>query len=182
MRFAMSKNHLATAAFAILVAGTVLPTPADARYLFRSTHAGVACHPANGSLASSFNYTLQTLTNVGTVDAYVICALPMDDLSTYPTQLHYLVVNAVLPQSGTTLACTAQVGAFYSGTTHIRESVARATTSSQPNAQAQLSWYNELAPERAYGYDVLSLNCKLPPGAKLGLIQREDAEPEIVSG
>jgi hypothetical protein len=172
-------SRLAGIAAGFIVGIALLPA-ANARTLFRSTHAGVACRPANGALASSFTYTLQTLTNAGTTYAYVICALPMDDVSTYPTQTVLLTMEALLPDAGSTLTCTAQVGAFHNGVSHIRGSLAKSHRSVAANEAPQLFWNSSLL-AREVNYEVLSLNCKVPPGATLGLIQREDGEPEIVS-
>jgi hypothetical protein len=169
-----STRRVATMLCLLLAAGIDAPV-ATAGPLFRSASAGSVCQPANGALASSFNYTMQYVTNVGSADAYLICSLIMDDHNAAPNQLQYLAVDALLANAGTTLTCTAQVGGYYNGSTHVRGSLAKSSTSVGPNASFALVFTGSTL-LRDYAYDVLMLNCKVPPGGRLGLIQREEIE------
>jgi hypothetical protein len=160
---------------ATLLATTLAATlstsfPAAASNTFHDASAGVACHPANGALAAKFTYNLNYLTNANTTDAYVLCSLPMDDVNNAPAVLNGLMVDVFLP-SPATVTCVAQTGSYVSGANQIEGSSALTYTSSVTNLALQFSFETALL-TRAGTYRVLTLNCKLPPGAKLGLIQR----------
>jgi hypothetical protein len=148
-----------------------LANPAPAAITYRDASAGAACHAANGALASKFTYNLNFVTNVGTTDAYVICSLPMDDASSLPDNIHTLSVAVQTSNPGATVTCVAQNGSFYDGINHIYNSASRSYTAIGANAAFFLTW-DGAALHRDGIYAVLTINCKLPPGTKLGLIQR----------
>jgi hypothetical protein len=153
---------------ALLFAAVALPARATA---FRDASAGVACQAANGALAGKFTHNLNYLTNVGTADAYVVCSLPMDDASGDPTPILLLTLEVFLPTQGSTVACTAQTGAYFDGANQIKSSVAESYTSTAANVDWQLAWSGS-ALARMDPHHVLTINCKVPAGGRLGLIQR----------
>jgi hypothetical protein len=172
-----------TAAFATaatLFAALLSANGAAATSYFRHASAGADCHAANGALAGKFTYNLNYLTNVGTADAYVICSLPPDDdASLGPNIVTSLSVEVFLPSAESTVSCMAQTGAFFDGANQVYRSQAQSYTSVGPNAGTQLQWSGS-ALERGAAWRVLTFNCKLPPGARLGLIQRwEDTPPPL---
>jgi hypothetical protein len=155
----------------VAFAGLAGSAPAIANY--RDASAGAVCHPANGALAAKFTYNLHYLTNAGTTDAYVICHLPMDDASLVPNSLSYLRIDVLTAGAGSTVTCVAQTGAFYAGSVHIYKSSSLTHTSSVVSESFALGW--DVADiQRANVYEVLVINCKLAPGAKLGLLQYEE--------
>ena len=159
------------ALFVVVVGSLTTPVPAHAAVTYRDASAGAACHAANGSLATKFNFNLSFLTNAGTVDAYVICSLPMDDATASPLAINKVKVHAQLPNADTTLTCTAQTSAYFGGENHVYYSSTKTFTSTGPNANFTLLWTGaDLTRQDVYA--VLSFNCKVPPGAKLGLIER----------
>ena len=141
---------------------------------YRDASAGAVCHAANGALAAKFTYNLNYLTNAGTTDAYVICHLPMDDAASTPDAVGKLAVHGLIPTVGAAVTCTAQVGAFYDSSNHIYHSSAKTDPAALPNSELFLTW-DSFEVERTSAFHVLSINCKLPPGAKLGLIERWEA-------
>jgi hypothetical protein len=153
-----------------LVAALSTSPSASASNTFHNASAGVACHPANGAVAAKFTYNLNFLTNGNTTDAYVLCSLPMDDVNNAPAHLDGLMVDVFLPSPGT-VACAAQTGYYGGGLNQIESSTALSYTSSVNNVSHQFS-FNTLLLHRDGVPPVLTLNCKLPPGARMGLIQR----------
>ena len=165
---------LSAALLATTLAATLsMSHPAAAAATFHNTSAGVACHAANGALAAKFTYNLNFLTNGNTTDAYVVCALNMDDTNQTPAVLNGLTATLFLPTPGTA-ACVAQTG-YFSGTNQIEGSTALTYTSTYSNLTLQFS-FDTSQLTRAGMTQVLTLNCKLPPGAKLGLIQRWETQ------
>jgi hypothetical protein len=165
----MHASRLGFALSALVVGCLGLAAPVAA-IAYRDASAGAVCHAANGALASKFNFTLTTVTNAGTTDAYVICHLPMDDTSTTPDHVSSLSVEATLPNTGQTVTCVAQASYFHHGVNHIYVSQSQTYTSGEPNENPTLTWSAPIY--RLNVFNVLSLNCKMPPGGKLGLIQR----------
>jgi hypothetical protein len=158
------------ALLATMLAALSTSPPAAAANTFHNASAGVACHPANGALAAKFIRNLNFLTNASTGDAYVVCSLPMDDAYNAPAQLDGLMVDVFLPTPGT-VTCVAQTGTFSNGSNVIQASTAMTHTSSTTNVAVQFSFNANLL-QREGVYRVLTLNCKLPAGTKMGLIQR----------
>ena len=150
--------------------------PAAAASTFHDASAGVDCQAANGALAAKFTYNLNFLTNTGTTDAYVVCSLPMDDENQTPAMLEGLMVDVQLGAAGSTVTCVAQTGYWGAGVNQIFRSSAQSHTSTIPNETDQLVW-NAAALGRDGVATVLTLNCKLPAGAKMGLIQRWESVP-----
>jgi hypothetical protein len=161
---------LLTATLAIAL-GQSSPATATA---YRDASAGAVCHAANGALAAKFTFNLNYLTNISNTDAYVICHLPMDDAAMTPDGVGKLTVHGLIPTAGTTVTCVAQVGAFYDSTNHLYSSSAKSDTAATLNSELYLSWDSVEVP-RTSNFQVLSINCKLPPGTKLGLIERWEA-------
>jgi hypothetical protein len=160
-------------AVATAVAALVAAAPVQA-YNYRDASAGGVCHGASGA-SSTLTFNLQFLTNVGTTDQYVICNLGNDDLGSWSGPVR-LSAYFRLPTAGSTVTCTAQIGSWYDGVTHVRSSQSQTYTSSGPNANVTLTW-DHTTLVRYQPYEVLMLNCKLPPGAQMGLIEHWGADP-----
>ena len=154
---------------AVLVAALATSAPAAAT-TYRDLSAGAVCHPANGALASKFTYNLQYLTNIGTTDAYVICSLETSNTSNPAGPPALLRFHAQTTNVGSIVTCSAQVGAHFGGISRIYRSSTETYTSVDPDEGFALNW-NEVLLDRTISYQLLSVNCKLPPGAKLGLIE-----------
>ena len=168
-----SRTLLLGAALALAAATT--PTPARAS-IYMSTNGGAACHAA-ASGPTSFKFTNTSVENTGTTDQYVICgfadltisegqvAQPIDTLKLYLGSGAY----------AGTATCVAQMGTWYSGILHIvsSKSMSKEMTA---NGIGALIWLSQDLP-RSHEYETLLLNCKLPRGFKLGLIQRVEQEP-----
>jgi hypothetical protein len=161
--------HLAIACLATAWLAVAASAPAAAQ-AYHYASAGAACQPANGALAK-FTYNLHFLTNTGTTDQTVVCHLGMDDAGGTPKAHVFLNVQVYLPATGTTVTCLAQTGGFYGEGTHIQASTAKTLTSSTPNQYGALSWTGAELP-RENSSVIVTLNCKLPPGARMGTIGR----------
>jgi hypothetical protein len=162
---------------ATLVAGLTLATGTATAYTYRDESAGTACQGANGA-ASKFTYTMQYLTNVGAVDQYIVCDLTSHDATNDPLTPSIFRVNFTMAQAGSTITCVVQTGAHHSGTNHIISSASETYTSESANANSFLDW-DPGSIVRNNPYDVLMLNCKVPPGTKVGLIQYIEDNPPI---
>ena len=154
----------------VLVAGSVVHSAPASAVRYRDSSAGAVCHPANGALVAKFNRTLNYIQNAGTTDAYVICQQVMDDGDVQPEKVTLLTASVTVPTQGATVTCVAQAGAFYDNINHVYLSYSESFTAGAPNASAHLEW--DVPFYRISVFHVLTLNCKLPPGAKLGLLQR----------
>jgi hypothetical protein len=138
----------------------------------RDTSAGGACHPANGAAAGKFTYGNLSLTNVGTVDQYVICHLQMDDDTTalYPARPDTLSVAVTAGATPGTVACVAQIGFHANGANYVRSSFSRSVTLAAGN-NGWAYWDSTTAWTREFAYETLTLNCKVPPGFRMGLVE-----------
>lgn len=164
---APSFRLLAVACLAVLFGAT----PAHA-LRYRDTSAGGACHPANGGAANRFTYGNLSLTNIGTVDQYVICHLQMDDDASAltPTRPEILAVAVTAGATPGTVVCVGQIGYHANGGNNVRSSISRTTTLPASN-NGFLVWNTGTPWVREFVYETLTLNCKVPPGFKLGLIE-----------
>jgi hypothetical protein len=162
-----SLRLLAVACLAVLVGAG----PAHA-VRYRDTSAGGACHPANGAAAGKFTYGNLSLTNLGSVDQYVICHLQMDDDPTAltPTRPEILAVAVTAGATPGTVACVGQIGYHANGVNHLRSSISRSLALAAAN-NGFLLWNSGTPWAREFVYETLTLNCKVPPGFKLGLIE-----------
>ena len=164
----MTKSMLALALFTACV-GAVPSSPAEAAVL-RDTSAGGACHAANGAAAAKFSFGNNLLTNNATNDQYVVCHFQMhDDQATALTTPLYLSVAVSSGPTGGVVTCLAQMGFFASGVHSVTASVTRSTLIST-GGSAAMEW-NAVAWGRTDAFQTLTLNCKLPPGFRMGLIQ-----------
>ena len=165
---------LAAAMCVVAVATLAAPGRASAATRFYDTNGGAACHAANGGAANKFTFNNHYLTNIGTTDQYVICHFQMDDdAAVGPATIDYLAVWVQMPTSGSTVSCVAQTGHWYNNTLFAEATVGRSYTSVGANQNAYLEW--EAVLPRASVSDALTLNCKLGPGMKLGLIARRES-------
>jgi hypothetical protein len=163
-----------TATAATLAAVLALTSGTTSAYTYRDESAGTACQGANGA-ASKFTYTMQYLTNVGTVDQYIVCDLTSHDVSASVLPILIFRVNYTMPQAGSSITCTVQTGSHYNGANHIVSSSSKTYTSSNPNDFGVLDWGQTIY--RNSTYDVVMLNCKVSPGTRVGLIQFAEDNP-----
>ena len=94
----------------------------------------------------------------------------MEDATLTPDPLNNLTVDVLLAGAGHTVTCVAQVGYFYGTELHVLRSSALTRTAAGAGESAHLVW-SVSSVQRENVYELLVLNCKLPPGAKMGLIQ-----------
>ena len=79
--------------------------------------------------------------------------------------------RAVRPKAGTTATCVAQVGHYGEAGNVVEVSSAQTVTSSTANAYPLLYRDGAMLP-RTSSFVALSLNCRIPPGARIGTINR----------
>jgi hypothetical protein len=172
MRMAPSARWVSIVAAAVAL--VVAATPADAT-IYRDMSAGSACKAAYAGV-SPFVYSATHLENKGVVDLYVVCQFQHYDIGAAQSPL---LVSVALTAGtlGGTAVCVVQTG-YYNGTVHNSAVVARGVPLAA-GASGQVVWEGADLP-RASEADVLTLNCKLPGGFRMGLI--EVWEPEPVSG
>ena len=159
-------------AVCVLVAAAIGAAPARADD-YRPTNGGSACHPANGPAAAKFSRTNHYLSNNNTTDQFVVCHLPMNDTGGYVAEIAHLQVHVQAAGAGSAV-CVAQTGAYSDGQLFVRGGVTRSYTFSAAGFTV-LEWFGVLP--RESNNDVLTLNCRLAPGMRLGLIERKDAFP-----
>ena len=165
----MTKSMPAIALLTICVGMVVTPTATAAK--FRDTSAGGACHAANGAAAAKFSFGNHYLTNNATTDQYVVCHFQMDDeqAELITTPLFLAMTATAGPASGGTVTCLAQVGNYSMGATTITASATRSAPLAA-GASTTLDW-SGVSWGRTQHYQVMTLNCRLPPGFRMGLIQ-----------
>ena len=157
------------AATALTVACCVLSLPASAvdnQYFDAS--AGAACHAANPA-ATKFQYTNHDLANLNPTAQFVVCDLHLHDFSSTPAPLTYLAVE-IQSTAEATVTCVAQTGMYFSGTVTVRSSQTRSYSFVFPGGSNSLI-FDTSTLARINPYDVLTLNCKMDPNTRLGLIQ-----------
>ena len=157
-------------ALVVFVGALSASQPAAATHA-HDTSAGGACHAANGAADGKFTYSNNYLTNIGTTDQYVICHLQMDDDDSVPlTHPVYLAVHTVAGATAGTITCVAQEGAFYTGASNTIASSSARSATLDVGLNSNLNWDTNLLTRPAIYY-TLTLNCKVPGGFKLGLIE-----------
>ncbi len=154
---------------AALALGTAV-TPGTASAVYRISSGGTACQPANGS-APWFQFTNNYLINNGTTDKYVVCNFVIDEPGiTTIEQIDYLYVNTSSGAVGGQQAvCSAQIGYHASGATTIAGTNIAAIT--LPAGSAGPIVFNVAALPRPQIYHALTLNCRVPGGWKIGLLE-----------
>lgn len=153
---------------ALVAAGLLAFPAADAATYWRNASAGANCHAANGAASDKFTFANNYLTNIGTNDQYVICSLDMDDNAAGSMHANYIAVSAKAGSTSGTLTCIAQEGRFDNGENIISASQTRSRLVFA-NYSEVLIWPDGLP--RLLFDDVLTLNCRVPAGFKLGLIR-----------
>ena len=152
-----------------MLALAALPLPAQAT-VARDLSAGGACHAANGAAVGKFTFSNFSLLNIGTTDQFVVCNFQMEeDLSLTLKAASTLSVSVTAGATPGTVTCTAQTGHHYSGATVIRSSFVRTVTLPASN-NGYLLW-DDPAWIRINPWDTLTLNCRLPGGFRMGLIE-----------
>jgi hypothetical protein len=167
----MNKPTTTLCAFMVIAAAAALGAtgPAAATTNYNDTSSGGACHAAAGSAEPKFTYANNYLTNISTTDQYVVCHFAMNDSSIpSPLQLTDLVVHTASGSTTGTLICVAQYGAYYSGANHVEST----QTQNLPLGAGSYGQVNFSATfTRTQIYNTFTLNCKVPAGFKLGLIE-----------
>jgi hypothetical protein len=147
-------------------------TPAAAS-IHRNTSAGGACKSAAaGSTAFTFGNTY--LLNKATTYDYVICQFTQLDFGDDHLAPERLDVYFTAGATGGTPVCVVQMG-WYWGELHTSAVVARSVVMAA-GASDDLTWLGSDLPRTAAAY-TLTLNCKMPPGFKLGLIGLRESDP-----
>ena len=157
----------------VLVLAAASSAPLHAADHYRDTNGGSACHPANGAAAAKFTRANHYLTNNNATEQYVVCHFPMDDAAGLVAEMDYLSVHVQATGAGA-VTCVAQTGSYFGGVLTLRANVARSHTFSAAGPMV-LTWDGVLP--RLAVHDVLTVNCKLAPGMRIGLIERKDAFP-----
>ncbi len=155
-----------SAALALGTALLVTPNTAFA-VVNRNSSAGSACQPANGS-APWFQFTNNYLINNGTTDKYVVCNFVIDETST--SAITHLAVWTNSGAVGGQAVCSAQTGYRAINTTSIAGTNVGAVTLGGGSSAGRIDFTESSLP-RSDGYDVLTLNCRVPGGWKIGLIE-----------
>jgi hypothetical protein len=179
-----SANPFRTCLFgAVIVAGvaaSTAPRTADAD-IYMSTSAGGSCHPAFGA-STSFRFTSTYAENIGTTDQYLVCSFTNWDVGS--AQLGRPIVELrVFFSAGAyagTISCATQMGSYYAGATHFNSSLTKSTALGA-GTSSDLIWSGTDLP-RTEEYATLVMNCKLPRGFRLGLLQRFEPEPASGEG
>ena len=148
-------------------------TPTQAAY-YRDTNAAAMCHPANGAAVAKFTRTSHYLANNATTDQFVVCDFTMDDSSGAPWAQGTLRIEAWATAPGT-ITCVAQTGRMVNGAVYATATQTRTYTFEAGNAGTSLNWLDGIA--RMNNLDVLTLNCKVAPGMKLGVIEHIESQP-----
>jgi hypothetical protein len=151
----------------LLALGAAGSAPAT---MYRDTSAGGACQPASGAASASFSHSNNYVTNLGTTAQYVICHFAMDDAVYTPSATELLVVHVQSTQAATrTVACSAQAGSFYNGTNQVYSAQLRSYTFSHAD-DAYLE-FDHAAIVRGSPWHTFTLNCRMDPGTRVGLIE-----------
>ena len=162
--------------FALAVGLLAAPAPARAEY-YLSTNGGGACKPAYGA-SPNFTFTELYAQNIGTADQYVVCNFANFgkgyDMTT--VGVYSLVVNFSAGATAGTPVCVARLG-FWTNAASVASTVVRSVTI-QPGQAGEIR-YNPGDLNRAYEFQTLSMNCKVPAGFRLGLIQRWEPDDVV---
>jgi hypothetical protein len=160
-------------AAATFVLAAALAVPGSASATYRDTSAGGACQAASGANEKSFNYSNNYVTNIGTTSQFVICHFAMADGQITPTATSFFAVNTQSTQAGVRIvSCSLQTGSFYNGANHIISNNVSAHTYDAVGYY-RLDW-TETAVVRNAVYDTVTLNCRMDPGTRLGIIEYWD--------
>jgi len=170
---------LAGLAAVLAVACITAPRPAHAE-IYLSTNAGGACKPAYGA-SDKFTFTELYAQNIGTTDQYLVCNFANFTISTgqLAAPIDELRVWAGAGATPGTLACTVKMG-YWLGSPVVT-STSTKSAALGISSTGMLDFVSTDLP-RDSEYQVLSMNCKLPGGFKLGLIQRFEHEPTSGNG
>jgi len=152
------------------------PHAAQAR-IFMATNGGSACKPAYGA-STKFNFTEYYALNNGTTDQYVVCNFNNWSVNPVDSTALALEMLAVYFNSGATTGgtavCTVKMGYWTNGAS--TESQMVKSIDLTPNSAGSITFTGADLP-RKYEFQGLSMNCKVPGGFRLGLIQRFEPEP-----
>ena len=165
-------NRTITTTLAAVATGLLaLAMPAAAANRSHDSSAGGSCHSA--SPTPKFSRNNHYTTNIAATDQYLVCQFQMDDDPTVPaTDIKYLELSVVAGASGGTVTCVAQIGALYAGSMHLESSISRSVTLTAGNGGYLNFGANPLI--RSVYYNVLTMNCRVPTGFKVGLLEWED--------
>jgi hypothetical protein len=164
----MGKLTTALGSLALVAIAAIAPSPASA-VVYHDTTAGGACHAANGAAASHFTYGNHYVTNVGQTSEYVICLLVSDDIDagTHSPAKLAVAISSTVEQA--TVSCSAQTGSYFGGA--INNHGSNAQTYTFATAGSSTLTFDTSKLPRQFLQDVVTLNCKMDPGTRLGLIE-----------
>jgi len=164
-------------AIALALALAAAPQTANAN-VFLSTNGGAACKPAYGA-STKFNFTEYYALNNSTTDQYVVCSFANFSVGSSSTAQPVKGIYFSFDAGATpgTAVCTVKMGYWMAGAHTASQSSKSVTVAANSNGVINFS---NLDLPRSFEFEALSVNCKVPGGFKLGLIQR--TEPEPVSG
>jgi hypothetical protein len=166
----MPHSFLRAAVAATTAIAALAATPPASAMYYHAVSPGMACHAANpgATLIISSNHYL---TNNNSTAQYVMCYLPIIDAVADGQQLAYLGVE-ISTFTGGTVTCTAQTGAYLAATNMVHASASRTKTMSGSDI-GSLHW-DAGTLNRSSSSDSLTLNCRMDPGTRLGLISYAD--------
>jgi hypothetical protein len=157
----------ALAATVVLAALAVSP-PAAATVNYHASSPGAVCHAANPG-ATKFVAANQYLTNGNTTAQYVMCALAVVDPTDIPRQLAFLQMEIQSGGEGSAVTCVLQTGYYGSGALTVRSSSSKTYTFVTVGGTNTFYW-DAGSVVRDNTTHVLTLNCKMDPGTRLGTI------------
>lgn len=161
---------------AALAAGIVLcgaSNTAQAGTVFLSTNGTQACRATTGTGAASFYYNHTYLWNGGSTNQYLTCVLP--EWNKGPGNTSLLTMHWAASAAPGTVVCTVQSGAFYFGVNNIQQGA----TLNLTLAAGANGYINFPVIGQNYNWYTLNMICNVPPGFKLGLIERHRDAPDV---
>lgn len=160
---------------AALAAGIILSgasNTAQAGTVYLSTNGTQACRSTSAAGAGNFYYNHTYLWNGGATNQYLTCVMPEWNKGGGDTTTLQMAWAA--SATAGTVTCTVQSGAFYQGSNHIQQGATVSLTLAAggngylefPVIGQSVNWY------------MLNMICNVPPGFKLGLIERHRYAPD----
>ena len=166
-----------TLALSLLVLASAFALPA-AGVVTRNTNAGAACQPRYPG-ARAFAAGNHSLRNTGDVDQYVVCHFGQMDLGPEPQSPASLAVHASAGALAGQVICIARTG-YFDGAVQTSAASTRAAQVASGGSTV-LSWTAADLPRSSVA-DALTLECKVPAGFTVGLIELADPEPASGTG
>jgi len=176
-----STRPFAGPALAAVIACLAAPAPAHAT-IYMSTNAGGACKPAYGA-SNKFTFTEFYAHNIGTTDQYLVCNFANFTVGAASQAAQAVTMLRVFVGAGSiagTAVCTVKMGYWLGGTNTVASQATKSVV--LPAFGTSPIEFSATDLPRSLEFQVLSMNCKLPGDAKMGLIQRFEPEPTSGNG